>query len=161
VYGPAFELCEHRAREPGSEEYLDSEKYQLRYWNREAPGNLRPVLTRLNHIRAAHPALQSDRSLFFHDVDGDGLLCYSKRTRDHRDVVLCVVNVEPTRARSGLVHLDLAELGLREDEPFMVRDLLGGGLWEWEGPEAYVELHPDTVPAHVFAVEAPETRRAP
>ncbi len=161
VYGPAFELCEHEAREAGSEEYLDSEKYQLRTWDRDAPGTLRPVLTRLNRIRAAHPALQSDRSLHFHDVEGDGLLCYSKRTRDRRDVVLCVVNVEPTRTRRGLVHLDLAELGLDHDERFVVRDLLGGGLWEWQGPEAYVELDPYVVPAHVFTVEPADGRPAP
>ncbi|OWY60717.1 alpha-1,4-glucan--maltose-1-phosphate maltosyltransferase, partial [cyanobacterium TDX16] len=77
IYGPAFELGEHRPREQGSEEYLDSEKYQLRRWNLRSKQSLAPLLTRLNAARKAHPALQHDRWLHFHEVEGDDLLCYS------------------------------------------------------------------------------------
>jgi starch synthase (maltosyl-transferring) len=153
IYGPAFELAEGRPREPGSEEYLDSEKYQIRAWDRDAPHTLRPLITRMNQIRRAHPALQHDWSLRFHDVDNDQLLVYSKTSHDRRDVVLCVASVDPHHAQAGWVHLDLAALGLGgADEPFEVHDLLGGERFTWRGPHNYVALDPWATPAHVFHV---------
>jgi starch synthase (maltosyl-transferring) len=153
VYGPAFELFEHTAREPGSEEYLDSEKYEVRHWDLDRPDSLRPLLTRLNAIRRSHPALQSNRTLRFHDVDNENLLCYSKRDAATRDVVLCVVDVDPRQRQAGTVHLDLEALGLPAGAPFRVRDLLGGATYSWRGADNYVELDPLALPAHVFSVE--------
>lgn len=153
VYGPAFELAEGRAREPGSEEYLDSEKYQLRHWDRDAPWSLRPLLTRLNAIRADHRALQTNATLVFHPTDDDHLLCYSK-TDPSGDgpPVLCVVNLDPHAARTGWTDLDLAALGIGDDEPFQAHDLLGGARFMWRGPRNFVHLDPHGLPAHVFAL---------
>jgi starch synthase (maltosyl-transferring) len=149
IYGPAFELCEGRPREPGSEEYLDSEKYQLRAWDLERPESLRQIVARLNGIRKSHTALQSDWSLVFHGTDNEQLLAYSKRDGD--DVVLCVVNLDPHHRQSGFVDLSLAHLGVGEGA-FQAHDLLGGGSFLWQGPRNYVELDPGVLPAHVFAV---------
>ncbi len=151
IYGPAFELVEHVPREPGSEEYLDSEKYQLRAWDHDDPRSLAPLLTRLNQLRREHPALQSNRHLRFHEVDGEDLLCWSKRSWDG-DVVLVVVNAHGHEPRSGMVHLDLEELGLTPDTPFEVHDQLGDGRWVWTGPDNYVELDPAVLPGHVFTL---------
>jgi starch synthase (maltosyl-transferring) len=155
VYGPAFELGEHRPRHPGSEEYLHSEKYEIRHWGLDRPDSLAPLLGGLNALRRAHPALQSDRSLRFHDVDGADLLCYSKRTEDHDDVVLVVVTTEPREVRAGVVHLDLGELGLG-DGSFTGHDELDGVDYVWEGPDNYVELDPTVRPAHVFTLRRPD-----
>ncbi|HYF45099.1 MAG TPA: alpha-1,4-glucan--maltose-1-phosphate maltosyltransferase [Acidimicrobiales bacterium] len=152
IYGPAFELLEHEPREPGSEEYRDSEKYQLRSWDHDDPRSLAPLLTRLNHLRHEHPALQTNRTLHFHDVDGDDLLCFSKRSFDGEDVVLVVVNAHGLDRRAGMVHLDLEALGLEEGRPFQVHDRLGDGRWTWSGPDNYVELDPEVLPGHVFTV---------
>jgi starch synthase (maltosyl-transferring) len=151
IYGPAFELGESRPREPGSEEYLDSEKYELRHWDLERPDSLAPLVARMNAIRRENPALQSDWSLVFHSTDNDQLLCYSKATDDLENVVLCVVNVDPHHPQSGFIELSLADLGL-DDRPFQVQDLLGGGTFLWQGGRNYVELDPNVMPAHVFAV---------
>ena len=152
IYGPAFELCEDRPREIGSEEYLNSEKYQTRQWNLEDPRSLAPFIARLNRIRREHPALQSDRSLRFHDTDHDDVICYSKQTSDWSDTIVCVVNLNPHHARASHVTLKLDELGLDAHQTFQVHDLLGGGRYLWNGPRNYVELNPHIAPAHVFKV---------
>ena len=152
VYGPAFELCEHTPREPGSEEYLDSEKYEIRQWDRRAPHSLAWLLTRLNRIRRDHPALQRDDTLRFHDTDNPSLLCYSKVTADRRDAILVIVNLSPVHGHSGWVTLDPGVFGLSDDDAFEVHDLLDDRRFVWHGPRNYVELSPQTAAAHVFAV---------
>jgi starch synthase (maltosyl-transferring) len=153
IYGPAFELGEHVPRQAGSEEYLDSEKYQLRRWDRAAPHSLRGLIARLNRIRRAQPALQSDAGLHFHGGENEQLLCYSKATADGASVVLIVVNLDPVRAQSGWVDLDETELGVEPGAPFVVHDLLSGARYTWQGRANYVLLDPAAQPAHVFAVE--------
>ena len=152
VYGPAFELCEHRAREPGSEEYLDSEKYQLRAWDRDDPHSLRGLITRVNHIRREHRCLQSDRCLRFHPVDNPELICFSKRTDDLSEIIVVCVNLDPHHSHSGWVTLSTGELGLPEHEPYQVHDLLTEARYLWHGQRNFVELHPHGVPAHIFRV---------
>jgi starch synthase (maltosyl-transferring) len=160
IYGPAFELVEQRAAARGSEEYLDSEKYQQRHWDLDAPHSLRNLIARVNQIRHDHPALQQNRTLRFHDADGDDLLCYSKTDPQSGDMVLVVVNTHEHEPRSGLVHLDLDVLGLdpgdgtAHEVRFEVEDLLGGAAYTWQGHDNYVELDPATLPAHIFAVRA-------
>jgi starch synthase (maltosyl-transferring) len=151
IYGPAFELGEWRPREPGSEEYLDSEKYQLRRWDRDSEWSLAPVIARLNAIRRDHPALQTNVGLVFHPTDNDRFLCYSKRDPEADDTILCIVNLDPYTTQSGWTALDLAALGLT-DEPFQVHDLLGEGRYVWQGAHNFVQLDPSSLPAHVFAV---------
>ncbi len=150
VYGPAFELMEHVPREPGSEEYLDSEKYQLRHWDLTRPDTLAPLLARVNRIRQANPALQADWSLRFHAVDNDALICYSKIATVQDNAIVVVVNLDPRNAQSGWVALDLDVLGLGVDESFQVHDLLSGARYAWHGSRNFVRLDPSTAPAHIL-----------
>ena len=110
IYGPAFELCEATPREPGSEEYLDSEKYQLRHWDLDRRDSLKPLISRINRIRKDNPALQSNRHVHFHPIDNEELICYSKRTHDRSNLVLVVVNLDPHYTQAGWVELDLKSL---------------------------------------------------
>ena len=152
VYGPAFELCEGRALRDGSEEYLDSEKYQQRHWDLDAPHSLRHVLARLNRIRRENPALQQDRTLLFHQVDNPHLLCWSKTSDDPPNAVLVVVNLDPHHVQSGWVWLDLHPLGLENDVTFQVHDLLSDARYLWRDEGNYVELDPQAMPAQIFRI---------
>ena len=167
VYGPAFELLEHLPREPGSEEYLHSEKYGLRSWELERADSLRHVLARLNRIRRNHPALQRDHSIHFHPTDNEQLLCYSKRASGTRtdgaptgDVLLMVVNLDPWHRQSGWTQLRLEALGVGPHESFQIHDLMCGGWYRWQDERNFVELDPAVSPAHVFeVVRHPRTER--
>jgi starch synthase (maltosyl-transferring) len=152
IYGPAFELCEAAPREGGSEEYLDSEKYEIRHWDRDRPDSLREFITRVNRIRRENPALHRDDTLRFHGTDNDQLLAYSKVTDDLSNAILVVVNLDPHHAQAGWTALALDALGLDAEQPYQVHDLLGGGRFLWEGPRNYVEIDPRVAPAHVFRV---------
>jgi starch synthase (maltosyl-transferring) len=159
IYGPAFELCEHTPREPGSEEYLNSEKYEVRQWDRQAPHSLAGLMTRLNRIRREHPALQRDETLTFHDADNPSLLCYSRVTPDRSDALLIVVNLDPVYRQSGWVSIDLAAFGLTDGETYEVHDLMDHRRFMWQGPRNFVELAPDVAAAHVFAVQRLHSER--
>ncbi|HEY1454910.1 MAG TPA: alpha-1,4-glucan--maltose-1-phosphate maltosyltransferase [Candidatus Dormibacteraeota bacterium] len=150
IYGPAFELFENRPREQGSEEYLDSEKYQLRSWDLEHSEGMSELITLVNEIRRENPALQSDRGLRFHPTENDQLLAYSKSTPDRDDVVLVVVNVDSRRTQAGMVTLPLEELGLERERPYQAHELLSGARYIWNGPRNYVEVNPHAMPAQIF-----------
>ncbi|MDE3129832.1 MAG: alpha-1,4-glucan--maltose-1-phosphate maltosyltransferase, partial [Acidobacteriota bacterium] len=152
VYGPAFELMECQAREPGSEEYLDSEKYQLRHWDLERPDSLRGLVALVNRIRRENPALHADWSLRFFPTDNEQLLCYAKATEDGANQIVVVVNLDPRNAHSGWVELDLAALGVAADRQYQMHDLLTGARFLGQGSRNYVQLDPQRVPAHVFRV---------
>jgi starch synthase (maltosyl-transferring) len=152
-----YELFEHVAVRPGSEEYLDTEKFQLRprdWAAAEAEGrSLAPLLTRLNQLRRAHPALQRLRNLHFHHADNDGIIVYSKRekTGDTDDILLVVVNLDPHGTRETTVRLDMPALGLDWDDTMAVHDELTGESYVW-GKENYARLDPFVEPAHIFTV---------
>lgn len=150
IYGPAFELCEATPREPTSEEYLDSEKYQLRHWDLDRPDSLKDLISRVNRIRKENPALQSNRNVHFHPASNDELICYSKRTDERSNIILVVVNLDPHHTQAGWVDLDIDELGLKPDESYQMHDLLGAARYLWNGSHNYVEINPHVVPAHVF-----------
>jgi starch synthase (maltosyl-transferring) len=150
VYGPAYELMEHTAREPGSEEYLSSEKYEIKHWDVDHADSLKGLIRKLNEARKTNPALQSDWSLSFHGIDNDQLICYSKRAGDN--AILVIVNLDPRFVQSGWTALDLEALGLVPGESYEVHDLLGGGQFGWTGAHNYVELSPHALPAHVFRI---------
>jgi starch synthase (maltosyl-transferring) len=156
IYGPAFELGEATAVEPGKEEYLNSEKYELRHWDLARADSLREIITRVNEIRRAHPALQSDAGLRFHATDNDHLVAYSKTTPGRDDVVLAIVNLDPTSPQSGWTALDLAACGLDPARPFEARDLLTGHVYRWQGPRNFVRLDPAANPAHILHLTQPE-----
>ena len=149
-----YELYENEPVRPGSEEYLNSEKYQLRPRDMQASAargdSLAPFIKRLNEIRRAHPALHQLRNLRFHDCENDGILVFSKRDPDSEDTILIVCSTDPHNTREGWVHLNLAELGLAGDARFKVSDLLSGVNYDW-GEHNFVRLTPYQ-PSHIFAV---------
>jgi starch synthase (maltosyl-transferring) len=150
IYGPAFELCENLPREPGSEEYLNSEKYEIKHWNVESEASLKDLIARINRIRRENRALQSDRSLRFHETGNPLLICYSKATPDLDNVILTAVNLDAFHKQSGWVELDLSALGLNANEAFQAHDLLSGGRFLWQGTRNYLELTPESLPAQIF-----------
>jgi starch synthase (maltosyl-transferring) len=153
-----YELYENEALRAGGEEYLNSEKFQLRprdWVAAEREGRtLAPHLTRLNAIRRAHPALHYLRNLRFHHADADQIIVYSKRVAlpgKGDDTVLVVVNLDPHSVRDSMLALDMPALGLDWDETFTVRDEFSGAFYEW-GQRPYVRLDPFSQPAHVLTV---------
>jgi starch synthase (maltosyl-transferring) len=154
IYGPAFELMESRPVRHGSEEYLDSEKYQIRSWNLDQTNSLRPLITLVNRIRRENVALQNDRSIQFHDVDNDQLLCFTKQSPDGANTIAVVINLDSTYTQTGFVNLDLNQLGIAEDQPYQAQDLLTGTVYTWRGRRNYVELNPQSVPAHILQLRS-------
>ncbi len=152
IYGPAYEHMEAAPRAPGAEEYLNSEKYELKQWNLTRPDSLAPFIARVNLIRRENPALHSNETLQFVPVDNEQLIAYAKVTPKLDNIVVCVVNLDPHHVQSGWVSLDLAALGLDEQTPFQVHDLLTNAHYLWQGSRNYVELDPHRMPAHVFHV---------
>jgi starch synthase (maltosyl-transferring) len=152
IYGPAYELMEHEPLEPGSEEYRNSEKYEIRTWDLERPDSLAPLVAAVNRIRRENPALHDNRSLRFHEIANDGLIAYSKATEDRSNVILVIVNLDQRTEQSGWTDLDLGELGVARGEPFEVEDLLSGETFRWTGPVNFVALDPAEVSAHIFRV---------
>jgi starch synthase (maltosyl-transferring) len=150
IYGPAFEVCENRALKEGSEEYLNSEKYQIREWDLNSPYSIKDWIARVNRARREHPALQSNKSIRFHQIDNEQIICYTKQTEDLSDVMLMVVNLDPHYTQSGWIHLPLESLGLNPHQPYQVHDLLNDAQYTWEGGSNYVELNPHVAPAHLF-----------
>jgi starch synthase (maltosyl-transferring) len=151
-----YELSENVPVRPGSEEYLDSEKYQYRPrdWSQaqQGPAGIAPYIARLNAIRKAHPALHWLRNLRFHHVDQPELICFSKRLPQAEDTVLVVANLDPHQPREATVWLDLPALGMETSGDFVVVDELSGQSYRW-GQANYVRLDPATEPAHIFQVK--------
>ncbi|MBW4037574.1 MAG: alpha-1,4-glucan--maltose-1-phosphate maltosyltransferase [Acidobacteria bacterium] len=156
IYGPAYELLEGRAATPStgkssSEEYLDSEKYQIREWDRSDPNSIAPLIASLNHIRRENLALQRNEKLHFHTVSNDNLLAYSKSSRDDSNVILTVVNLDPSGEQTGWLDLSMPALGLPWIGSYDVEDLLTGAVYHWKDQWAYVALSPEAT-AHVFRI---------
>jgi len=150
IYGPAFELMEHRPREEGSEEYLNSEKYEIRDWDLKRPDSLGDFIARVNRIRNGNPALHRNETIRFHPVDNDQILAYSKTDPSGDNRILTVVSLDPDHRQSGWLDLDPGTVGIGEEAPFLADDRLGGDRYLWEGRRHYVELDPAVCPAHIF-----------
>ncbi len=150
IYGPAYEHMEAAPREPGAEEYLHSEKYELKQWNLTRPDSLAPFIARVNLVRRENAALHDNESLRFLPIDNPQIIAYSKSTPALDNVVICVVNLDPHHRQSGWLTVDLAGLGIEADMPFQVHDLLTDAHFLWHGPRNYVEIDPQRAPAHVF-----------
>jgi starch synthase (maltosyl-transferring) len=164
IYGPVFELVDNRPAGNGKEEYLDSEKYQIRRFDLDAPHSLAGLVSELNAARRDHLALHTLRTLRFHGVDNDALLAYSKT--DHRgpvvdpaeparNPVLCVANLDPYEPQRGMVDLDLDVLGIDPNRPYEAHDLLTGQCFDWAGRSNYVELWPEHRPGHLLRISQP------
>jgi len=150
IYGPPFEQCVGTPLREGSEEYLDSEKYQLRHWDLDRRGTLKYFIARINTIRRDNPALHYDRTLRFFHIDNPQMIVYGKATPDNSDVILVVVNLDPNNVQSGWVQLPFWELGL--EQSYQVHDLLSDARYDWHGEWNFVRLDPQTCPAHIFRV---------
>lgn len=159
IFGPAFELCVSGAI-PGKEEYLNSEKYEIPHWNWDCPGNLRDFIARVNRIRKENPALQTTCNVQFYETDNDYILFYGKATEDLSHIILVVVNLDPYHARSGYVKVPVSTFGIDINHPYMVHDLLTDGKYIWHGEKNYVELRPDSIPAHIFKIRKRLKREA-
>jgi len=158
IYGPAYELCEHQPVAPGKEEYLDSEKYEIKQWDLDRPGNIRAEITLLNRIRKENPALQSTSNIDFVRIDAsashehDWLLGYVKYSGDEQNIILTVVNLDQSNTQGGWLRFPLEKFGFAAGSSFMLEDLLTGRNYEWHGEWNYVELNVSEMPAHVFRV---------
>lgn len=152
IYGPPFEHCWSLPRELGSEEYLDSEKYQVHHHDLARPDSLRHLIARINQLRRELPVLQTNHRLQFHHVDNDQLLCYSKSSADWSESIVVIVNLDPHHKQSGFVQIREGELGIDQAIPYQVHDLLSDSRYLWYGSRNYVELDPAIIPAHLFRI---------
>ncbi|MBX3069881.1 MAG: alpha-1,4-glucan--maltose-1-phosphate maltosyltransferase [Thermomicrobiales bacterium] len=154
VYGmySGYELCEG-AGIPGKEEFINSEKYELKVWDWERPGNIRPFVTTLNVIRQAHPALHEYDNLRFHWSGSDQILVYSKADAASGDAVLVVVNLDPFRTMDAMIYVPPDDLLVDGNRPFTAHDLLSGERYDWHGGDHYVRLDPAIQPVHVLVFE--------
>jgi len=159
VYGPAFDLGVNQAMGDGKEEYLDSEKYEVRTWDLSEARTLRPLMAHLNQIRRDHLALHTLRTLRFQGSDNDAVLCFSKTAHAGASVdparpgaaaVVVVVNLDPSSPQAATLHLDLGALGLDPWRPYEAVDLLGSRTYTWSGADNWVRLDPSVAPAHIF-----------
>ena len=146
-----FELCEARAL-PGREEYANSEKYEIRAWDWEAPGNITAEITRLNHIRRANPALQTHLGITFHNAFNDQVLYYSKATSDLQNVVLVAVNLDPHFSQECDIEIPLWLWGLPDTAAVSVTDLMDNHSFTWYGKMQHIRLDPATLPFAIWRI---------
>jgi starch synthase (maltosyl-transferring) len=152
IYGPPFEHGWSAPREPGSEEYLHSEKYQVHQHDLDRPDSLRDFVSRVNRIRRGSPAIAHRGLLEFHEAENEQIICYSRAAADRSDIVLVIVNLDPHHRHSAWINLPLATLELPANRPYQMHDLLTDARYLWHGNRNYVELDPATSPAHIFRI---------
>jgi starch synthase (maltosyl-transferring) len=150
IYGPAFELCENAPLGPGKEEYLNSEKYELKRRDLNSSNSLKNLISRLNRIRKENPALQNNRNLRFHETDNPSFVCYSRASDDLSNVIIVVVNLDCFHVQTSWLNIDLSSIGLDARHSFQVHDLLSEGRFLWQGSRNYVQLAPESLPAHIL-----------
>jgi starch synthase (maltosyl-transferring) len=149
-----YELCENEAL-PGREEYLDSEKYQFKARNWDAPGNIKDWITRLNEMRRQNRALHFYDNLRFYDAENKAILFYGKMTPARDNIILVVVNLDPFRKQDSYIDVPIDEFGEMEGDTYQVHDLLSDARYTWHGRRNYIELDPEIQPAHVFRFRRP------
>jgi starch synthase (maltosyl-transferring) len=137
---------------PGREEYRDSEKYEVKHWNWDTPGNLKELIARVNRIRRENPALQTTWNLRFFDADNEYLLAYGKADPAKDNIILVVVNLDSAHKQSGWVTLPTADLDIAEGQSYLVHDLLSDERYIWHGDRNYVEIDPHAMPAQIFRI---------
>ncbi len=152
IYGPAYELCVNVPREKGSEEYLYSEKYELKHWDIDSPNNIRTLITRVNQIRRKSKALQQTNNIRVEHVDNDKLMAYRKWDEATSEQLLIVVNMDAKHSQAGWVTIDVEGLNIAADTAYEVEDLLNYRTYTWTGPRNYVALNPSEQPAHIFRI---------
>ncbi|MDX1520244.1 MAG: alpha-1,4-glucan--maltose-1-phosphate maltosyltransferase [Anaerolineae bacterium] len=152
IYGPAFELIDSQPLDIGREEYLNSEKYEIKTWNLKDTESLSEFIGVVNRIRRENPALHSNNSLKFHSTSNEQIICYSKMTDDLSNIMVMVVNLDPHYTQSGFIELPLETFGLDQQRAYQVHELITGNRYLWHGAHNYVELNPHVLPVHIFRV---------
>lgn len=150
VYGPSYENHEARPVRPGSEEYLDSEKYQIRKWDWEAPNVFREFIARVNAVRRDNPALQTNGRLRFYESDNDKIVFYGKTTEDLSNIIITAVNTDPHHVQTGWLYVPLEEFDMSENDSYQVHDLITDARFLWHGSRNYVHLDPRSTSAHIL-----------
>ncbi|MCU7512854.1 MAG: alpha-1,4-glucan--maltose-1-phosphate maltosyltransferase, partial [Ignavibacteria bacterium] len=151
IYGPAYEVCNITGIEE-KEEYMNSEKYEIKFWDRDKPGNIKDVIKKVNIIRKENAALQTTYNIEFYDSDNRYLLCYGKVSEDKSNIIVVVVNLNFFHKQSGSVKIPIKKLGIPEKQSYLVHELLSGKRLMWQGSENFVELDPETSPANMFKI---------
>jgi starch synthase (maltosyl-transferring) len=149
IYGPAFELCVNQAME-GQEEYLNSEKYEIKHWNRNQAHNIRAVIARVNRSRKQNPSLQETNNIRFYQIDNNMMIAYGKATKDLSNITITVVNLDPFHKQAGWLTLPLEELGIELTQSYLLYDELSNDKYIWQGRTNYIELDPMVMPAHIL-----------
>ena len=147
----SYELCENTAI-AGTEEYQDSEKYEIRHWDWDRPGNIRDYITQINRIRREQPALQAFTNLRFYDSDNDHILFYGKMTADKTNILLIAVNMDPYTAQEARLTIPLKDMGLGEFDTYHMHELIQDYSHEVMGAEYIIRLDPATEPAAIFEI---------
>lgn len=147
----SYELCENKAI-PGTEEYQDSEKYEIRHWDWDRPGNIRDYIIRINQIRRDNPALHAFTNLRFYQADNDHILFYGKMTPDKSNMLLCVVNMDPYTVHEARLQIPLEELGIGAQDTYQLHELIQDYHHQVVGPEYTLRLDPHDQPAAIFAI---------
>ena len=154
IYGPAYELLEAQALLAGGEEYLDSEKFERRVWDRTRADSLAEFIAVLNRARRTNPALQSDAGLRFLKIDNEQMIAYAKTSADGANTVVCVVNLDPHHTQSGWVELEQDKLGIQPGQAYQLHDLITGSHFLWHGERNFVSLDPQRTPVHVMELRS-------
>jgi starch synthase (maltosyl-transferring) len=150
IYGPPFELCDGLPVQIGSEEYMHSEKYEIRHWNLDEPHNLKHYIAQVNKIRRENVVLQSNNNLRFYPTDNENIICYGKHSDDFSEVAIVTVSLDPNWSQSGWLELPIDDFDLPPGRPFQVHDMLDNKRYLWNGSRSFVQLDPRTSPAHIF-----------
>jgi len=151
IYGPPFQLCISEAV-PGREEYLNSEKYEIKHWDWDAPGNLKEIIGRINRARKENAALQETNNIFFCEADDENVISYSKVTEDLSNAILVAANLDPFHVHEATLHIPLKTLGIEEGQSYLLEDLLGGEKFILHGEHMRLKIDPFVIPAYVFKV---------
>ncbi|HBG26879.1 MAG TPA: alpha-1,4-glucan--maltose-1-phosphate maltosyltransferase [Phycisphaerales bacterium] len=149
IYGPAYELCINQAIE-NKEEYYNAEKYEIKKWDINQPGNIKALIERVNKCRNENPALQSTRNLKILKINNDAIISFCKATEDLSNVLIVLVNLDPYHRQSGVLQLPIHELGIEQTKPYLLHDLLSSDKYIWQGELNYIELDPQLAPAHIL-----------
>jgi starch synthase (maltosyl-transferring) len=152
IYGPAFELCVNEAVED-KEEYLNSEKYEIKNWDISKPGNIKALIARINKCRRENPALQTTRNLKFLNINNDMIIGYYKVTEDMSNIIIVIVNLDPMHKQAGNIYLPLNQFEIEEDKTYLLNDLISNDKFIRQGSRNFVELDPHLVPAHIFRLQ--------
>ncbi|MEM6841361.1 MAG: alpha-1,4-glucan--maltose-1-phosphate maltosyltransferase [Bacteroidota bacterium] len=151
MYGPVYEFGINTPY-PGKEEYLDSEKYEVKYWDWEAETRIREIVTIINRVRKENPALQSTANVVFAEIQNDQMIAYAKKDQASGNIMFMVVNMDAYNSQSAYVKMPMYELGIDIGKPYTLEDQISGAQYTWQGEWNYVELNPYQIPGHVFKV---------